>query len=156
MRLEALEATSAPPCSYPASPAASQVAATQRTPASDLDANLFNIRKPQQATRFNTATLCFASSRSASGLLQSPWLDSGLRLLCNVKSPRLLSTSSPSLLSSISGSVPARWSGEDRIAIPSSCTASWLSWTALGFNLRRGTRLARDVFRPPSLEAHFG
>jgi hypothetical protein len=59
-------------------------------------------------------------------------------------------------LSSVSKSLQARWSSEDRIAIPSSYTASWLSRAALGFDLRRGTRLARDLFWRPPLEAHFG
>jgi hypothetical protein len=70
--------------------------------------------------------------------------------------PRLPSTSSSSFLSSLSTSIPARWPSEDCIAISSSCTASWLSQTALGFGLRRGPRLALDVFQWPPLEAHFG
>jgi hypothetical protein len=140
MRLEALRATFAPPCRYPVSSCCVHRSLPSSAPPPRISmptrsafVNLNELR------RFYTGTLRFASfSRSASGLSPGPWLDPCLHLLCDINRLVFCLLLRPPFLSSVSWSVPARWSGGDRIAISSSCTASWLSRAALGFDLRRG------------------
>jgi hypothetical protein len=80
--------------------------------------NPFSVRKPQTTKILHHHTpSCFLHPF---GFRPSPsrWVDPGLRLLCDIKSSRLLSTSSSFFLSPLSASVPARWPSEDRIPFP--------------------------------------
>jgi hypothetical protein len=91
--------------------------------------NPFSVRKPQTAKILHRHTpSCFLHPFGFRPL-PSPWVDPGLRLLCDIKSPRLLSTSSPFFLSPLSASVLARWPSEDRIPSPHHVPlASYLGW----------------------------